>query len=61
MEIKLTVSKESFTGEDGKVVEYTAYKAIMDGEEVRFFPRKEDKRLVEHFIKRAVEAGKVVL
>lgn len=55
MEITLKVSREKFTNEDGEVIGYIAYKAMLDGEEVRFIPRPIDKRLIEHFVNRSLD------
>ena len=36
--------------ETKELTEYTAYVAILGGREVRFYPKKEDKKLLEYLL-----------
>lgn len=57
MEITLKVTQESFTKENGEKIEYLSYTAEIEGETVRFVPKTEDKKFVEHFAKRVLYGG----
>lgn len=57
MKLELTVTQEQFTNKDSEVITYFVYSAEIEGETVKFQPKDADKKLVEHFVKRALKVG----
>lgn len=51
MKVELDIKKDSFENERREKVEYYSCKATVCGEEIRFTPRKDDRKLFEHLMK----------
>lgn len=51
MKVELEIEKDSFKNDDGEVIEYFRCEAEICGEIIRFAPRREDKKLLEHLMK----------
>lgn len=57
MKVELEIVKDTFTNDDGEVIEYFRCEAEILGQPIRFSPRKEDKKLLEYLIKQAGGEG----
>lgn len=54
IELEVREGQVFYNSETKECVEYTAYVATIGGLEVRFYPKKEDKKLLEYLL-RSVE------
>lgn len=50
MKVELNITRKTFTAENGKEKEYTAYEMEIGGKTFSLVPRAEDKKLINYIL-----------
>ena len=51
MKAEMTIKAGTFTNREGKKIDFVTYTAEIMGEEIRFEPRKKDKKLLNFLLR----------
>ena len=50
MQVPCNIVKDSFKTEDGREIEFTAFRIELNGETFSLFPKKDDKKLLNYLL-----------